>query len=923
MRPATIGPFKIERELGRGGMGEVYLARDSRLDRQVAIKALPAHLAQDPDRLARFQREARVLASLNHPGIGAIYGLEEVGERQYLILEFVEGETLADRLSNGPIPVDESLSLAKQIAEALEVAHEKGVIHRDLKPANVMVTPDGAVKVLDFGLARTADAAGSTAAIGATDSPTLPIQSPTIPGAIMGTAGYMSPEQARGKPVDKRSDIFSFGCVLYEMLTGAGPFPGETATDSLGAILHREPDWTRVPAATPVRAHEVVRNCLAKDRRNRLQDIGDARLELERAISGQEWVSTTRGERATRLSPLRWSLVTVAGAALLCAGWIVGRSLQSPVAAPPAPSFHVSSAIPAEPQFGGIIGIAPDARYVVYLAWHQLEADSAKPDGVLVVRRLDRDETQVIEMTEGARDAALSPDGRWIAFIAAKDRTDTEYTLKKVALDDGQPSRIAETICQLPPDGEYVICWSSDREVAIAAVARRRILVVSASGGEPRVVLQEEHSNDADAIAILQPLVAGKSILVTRSSVAGETYANRTEVVDLVTGKLTPLLANAGPAQLVAGEYIVARRNENSLIAARLDPDKLQIVGDPVTVWSSINSCGSFSISANGMLAISTWSYDLSSRQLIWLDEHGEPQPVDVPARAYGRIKVSPDGGRVATYLHSGSFAAFPTELWIQDLSRRTFTKLSTQAPSSDFIWSNDGQRLVYDCVTNDEVSIWERRADGSGDAVKIYASPGDQGITQPSAWSPDGKTLAVVQNVQMSNNLDVLMLEREGDGPTWKATPYLNSPASESQLRFSPDGKWVMFGSFETGRSELLVQRFTGAGSGAQDAASGRVQISTNGAAGSGWWNPNGKEIRYIAADRQVMSVEVTTEPTFSASLPKVLFSLQDLKFGTGSWAPGGRVMVVQEGENEYTPRLDLVVNFLEEMQAKLDAAE
>lgn len=289
MHPANIGPYQIQRELGRGGMGEVFLARDTRLDRDVAIKALPAHLAADPDRLARFQREAKALAALNHPGVGAIYGLEEAGGHQYLVLEYIEGETLLDRLGSGPIPVDEAMSIARQMAEALEAAHEKGIVHRDLKPGNVMVTPEGVVKVLDFGLARTAEGPmSSTSLPAAADSPTMPVHSPTIPGAIMGTAGYMSPEQARGKPVDKRSDIFSFGCVFYELLTGSGPFPGETVTDSLGAILHRDPEWDLLPKSTPPRVRELLRNCLVKDRRNRLHDIGDARLELDRAIAGHE-----------------------------------------------------------------------------------------------------------------------------------------------------------------------------------------------------------------------------------------------------------------------------------------------------------------------------------------------------------------------------------------------------------------------------------------------------------------------------------------------------------------------------------------------------------------------------------------------------------------------------------------------------------
>ncbi|MBX3378937.1 MAG: serine/threonine protein kinase [Phycisphaeraceae bacterium] len=365
MHPAAIGPFNIERELGRGGMGVVYLATDNKLDRQIAIKALSADFAGDPDRLARFQHEAKVLASLNHPGIAAIYGLEEANGHQYLILEYVAGESLADWLAKGPMPIDESLNLARQIATALEVAHEKGVIHRDLKPGNVMVTPDGVVKVLDFGLARTADGKPSTTtAPVATDSPTVisPARfahSPTIPGVIMGTAGYMSPEQARGKPVDKRSDIFSFGCVLYEMLTGAQPFRGETVADAIGATLHKESDLSLLPPGTPRRVRDLLTNCLAKDRKDRLHDIGDARLELERAIGGQEWLSAAAAPGVRKTS--RSLAVGAACALTLLAGgigWLLASQFTPrPPSAPVAPpqTFYVSTSLPSKPPYSGLV----------------------------------------------------------------------------------------------------------------------------------------------------------------------------------------------------------------------------------------------------------------------------------------------------------------------------------------------------------------------------------------------------------------------------------------------------------------------------------------------------------------------------------------------------------------------------------------
>lgn len=904
-------------------MGEVFLARDSRLDRDVAIKALPTHLGGDPDRLARFQREAKALAALNHPGVGAIYGLEEAGGHQYLVLEYIEGETLMDRLGSGAIPVDEALSIARQMAEALEAAHEKGIVHRDLKPGNVMVTPEGVVKVVDFGLARTADGPmSSTSLPAAADSPTMPVHSPTIPGAIMGTAGYMSPEQARGKPVDKRSDIFSFGCVFYEMLTGSGPFPGETVTDSLGAILHRDPEWELLPKSTPPRVRELLRNCLVKDRRNRLHDIGDARLELDRAIAGHEWAHGAVSSSASK-GPWRAVVGALGAIGLLGAGWLLATAMNPSSAPAPAQSFHVSTTVPAKPRFSYIVGIAPDARFVVYKAWNEQTAESTTPGGVLLVRRLDRDETKVIDGTEGAIDAALSPDGRWIAFAAARDIAHTKVALKKIALDNGRAVGTAEALCDLPPGGGMSLCWSSDREILIATAWQRTILAVPASGGEPRVVVREEQSKGIDNWGAINPLVPGKSVLASRWALVGQTIKERTEVVDLVTGTRTPLLDNAGGTQVVGGRYLVARRNQNTMIAQRFDTGTLELIGDPVTVWSGKGSSSNFFVSDNGTLVMTASSGDISGRRLGWLEEQGQMQPIGAPARSYGSIAVSPDGGRVGINLDSQDESEISSDLWIYDISRRTFGRIPTQAGAWEFVWSRDGQRIAYSSVSKDEFSIWEQRADGSGEAVKIHVSPSTQILALPMSWSPDGKTLAIIQVDFTTNNEDVLMLEQEAGGATWKATPYLNSAAGEHALGFSPDGKWVMFCSTESGRHELYVQRFGGAASGAADARSGRVQVSTTGHDGVSWWSPDGKEIRYIDGDKQVMSVQVQTEPTLSLSVPKVLYSMKDFELRSYSWGPDGRLLVAVLGENERADKADLVVNFMSEVRAKLGEEE
>jgi Tol biopolymer transport system component len=939
--PATIGPYHIIRELGRGGMGVVHLARDARLDREVAIKGMPDALAADADRLARFQREAKVLASLNHPNIGGIHGLEEADGRHYLILEYIEGQTLAERLTRGPIPLDESLAIAKQIAEALEVAHEKGVVHRDLKPGNVMVTPDGGAKVLDFGLARTGEApSSSTNAAAIADSPTVtmpaargkPVHSPTIPGVIMGSAGYMSPEQARGKPVDRRSDIFSFGCVLFEMLSGEQPFGGETTTDALGAILHREPEWQQLPPSTPPRVRELLSNCLAKDRRNRLHDIGDARLQIERTLAGHEWVSAA----ASSPVPHRTRLLAVGAACVLAllaggVGWVLASRVSRPALVAPAQTFHVSTTVPSKPAFRTLVGLSPDTRFLVYTAWPELEPDSIKPYGVLVVRCLDRDETTVIEGTEGARNAALSPDGRWVAYSCAKDRAGTKFSLKRVAMEDGRPSGKPETICDLTQGTQFTVGWASEREVVFYADADTAIYAVPTSGGEPRLVVRAERSEGLQGWDTLVPLAAGKSVLATHYWLVGEKFKVNTEAIDLASGKRTVVLPDTGSPQLtvdtVQGQTLLLtlRGDQSGLVAVRFDPTTLRTTGDPVRVWSG-SLINQFSVSSNGTLALSTRPVEFSDRRLVRLDDKGQPQPVPGPTRAFAEIAVSPDSGRVLSILDITSTDNLNAEIWVQDLARSTSTRIPIQGFARGLVWNNNGQRIVHGSYAKDEFAIWERPAGGPGEAIKMISYPAaEQLFLVPSAWSPDGKILAIVQSDMKANTGDVLMLEQEADGKAWKATPYLNSPADEHALRFSPDGKWVLFCSVESGRHELYMQPFTGAASGAKDATTGggRVQVSTNGHDGAGWWSPDGKEIRFIDADKQVVSVEVKTEPTLSVSLPKVMYSMKELKTRSGTWTPDGRAMVVLQGENESASRIDLVVNFADEMHAKMSTAK
>lgn len=458
------------------------------------------------------------------------------------------------------------------------------------------------------------------------------------------------------------------------------------------------------------------------------------------------------------------------------------------------------------------------------------------------------------------------------------------------------------------------------------------IFAVVTTGGVPRVVLREDGPRGIGGWDSFGPLVAGQSILATRVTIADQKIKVNTEVIDLATGKRTIVLPDTGGAQIVpdnvhGGSLLIAAKTDGTnLVAVRFDPATLRTMGDPVSVWSG-NLVNSFFLSSSGVLALSTRPTDPSDRRLAWLDDKGLPQPIPGPTRAFSQIVISPNGGRVLASLEVNSPGDLTSELCVQDLTRRTSTRIPIQGFATGLMWSSNGQRIVYGSFANDEFSIVDRRASGSGEEVTMYATPlAQQMYVTPSAWSPDGKTLAIVQTDINLNKSDVLMLEQEaggGAGGKWKSTPYLNSPADEHALRFSPDGKWVLFCSVESGRHELYAQRFTGTRAGAEDAKAGRVQVSTNGHDGAAWWSPDGKELRFIDGDKQVVSVEVKTEPAFSASLPKVLYSVKELKTRNFSWSPDGRLMVILEGENERASKIDLVVNFAEELRAKMGAAK
>ncbi|CAN5615154.1 hypothetical protein BH09PLA1_BH09PLA1_23730 [soil metagenome] len=775
MHAATIGSFEVIRELGRGGMGEVFLARDTKLDRQVAIKALPAHLAEDHDRLARFQREAKVLASLNHPCIGAIYGLEEADGHQYLILEYVDGETLADRLAGGAMPVDEALPIARQIAEALEAAHEKGIIHRDLKPGNVIITPDGKVKVLDFGLARTGEnVPSSSGAQMRADSPTVTspvrVPSPTIPGALMGTAGYMSPEQARGKSVDKRADIFSFGYVLYEILTGAGPFAGESVTDSLGAILHREPDWSLLPAETPFRIRELLTSCLVKDRTNRLHDIADARIAIQNAGTALEGSTA----KSSRRNWLPW-MVATACLALLA----VGLKWMQPVASLSTPAATVRSMIEITPgslidNGSGPAAISPDGRSLAFVA--------AAPDETprIWIRPLDSLTAQPLAGTESAMFPFWSPDSRNLGFFS-------NGKLRRIPAAGGSPVAVADV--DEPRGGS----WGVDGTIIYAPGPYTALMRVPETGGAPVAITElKNDSKGRETHRLPCCLPDGKHVLYTAGADIYEREIAEIRLLNLETGKSVSMLNAKSLGVYAPPGFLIFVRNA-TLMAQRLDAAAEKLVGEPVVLAEQVaiqptRMASPISVSNDGLLVYRSAS---SLSQLEWFDADGHSlRTVGEPA-TFRNIDLSGDGERATAVIERDDGKM---DLWIVDTVRGTRVLLVNDISDNSALWcpAKVGSRTITYWDATDHSHL--RETEGAmTDTILTEGFVND--------WSRDGKTISVVRQTRETRT-DIYLV----DVATKQAQPFLATNDWEEYGNFSPDGSWIAFASTRSGRMELFV---------------------------------------------------------------------------------------------------------------------
>jgi serine/threonine-protein kinase len=892
-----LGPYEIISPLGAGGMGEVYRARDTKLGRDVALKILPESFVHDPDRVARFRREAQVLASLNHPHIAAIYGLEEANNSQFLVLELVEGGTLADRLKSGPLPVEEALTVARQIADALEAAHEKGIIHRDLKPANIAFTSDNQAKVLDFGLAKALEPVAAVAG-DMTASPTITTPAMTQMGMILGTAAYMSPEQAKGRPADKRTDVWAFGCVLYEMLTGKRAFDGEDVSDTLAFVITKEPDWSTLPTNTPASIRRVLQRCVQKDRKRRLRDIGDARLELDEApVDEREGRVLLTPRMAPSLFRRPFAITAMILGVALVASALTGLFMWTLRPTTPMAVLRFPFTLPEGQTFTNpgrrMLAISPDGTQMVYVANRRLYLRS--------MAELDsRPMAGTENLTSGVTSPTFSPDGRWIAFWASADQT-----LKRIAV----PGGVAVPIC--PADNPFGVQWVKDE--IIFSQADKGILRVSASGGKPEPVVSVKEGEVVDEPQVLPD---GQTILFSIAKGTGIDRWDKAQIMaqSLKSGERKKLIQGGSDAHYVATGHLVYAIG-GSLYVVPFDLRTLSVRGGPVPILEGIRrrppggtntGTAQFSLAENGTLIYvpGPTSSSAGALSLALLDRKGTVTPLKVPDGPYATPRVSPDGKQIAYGSDDGKEAI----VWIYDLAATGAPRRLTFGGRNRFpIWSADGQWVVFQSDREGDQAIWRQRADLTG-TVERLTKP-DRGTSHvPQSWQPRGDRF-------------LFSVATENKFSLWTFSPHDRNVAPFGGVQstvaptasFSPDGRWVVYSTSDGSGQALFVQPFPATGNTFQIARSGRHPM----------WSPDGKELLFTVGVSQLSAASISTQPTFTvgnpAPTPTPGFILELPTIETNfSMTPDGRfVAVVPAGQRE--SEIQIVLNWFEELKARV----
>jgi serine/threonine-protein kinase len=877
-----LGPYEIVAPLGAGGMGEVYQAHDTKLGRDVAIKVLPEAFAHDPGRLSRFQREAKILASLNHPNIAAIYGLEEDAGRNYLVMELVPGETLADRVRReGRVPVEEALAIAKQIAEALEAAHEKSIIHRDLKPTNVKVTPEGKVKVLDFGLAK--GFADDESMSDPSNSPTLS-QAATLQGVILGTAAYMSPEQARGKTVDKRTDLWAFGCVLYELLTGKQIFTGEGITDILAAVVRAEPDWSRLTGSTPPSIRALLRRCLQKDKTLRMQAAGDARIEIQEALVAPLDAGAAPAAVAPR-SKLPWA---VAGAVAIVAVfglltiWRKARTFEQPLRSLVRLDVDLGPDVSLGSPYGADEILSPDGSRLVYVSQSRL-----------FTRRLDQPNATELTGTQGASAPFFSPDGQWVAFFS-------QGKLKKISVEGGA----AIALCDAP--GARGGSWGEDGTIIAALFGTGGLSRIPSAGGAPTPVTELLSGEITHRWP--QVLPGGKEVLFTVHTAGTAFDEANIEVMSLADHRRKALHRGGTFGRYLPSGHLVFV-NGGTLFAVPFDVDRLEVRGTPAPVLDQVEYSGGSGSAQLHFSRTGTLVYRSGGASGLvtvqWLDTAGNTLPLLATPGAYQRPRLSPDGNRLAIST---------SDIWVYEWQRDTMTRLTFgRTASINPIWSPDGRYILFEATGG---MFWTR-SDGAGKPQPLTQS---RSLQVPWSFAADGKRLAFHEiNPETGYDLWTVPVESDAGGlRAGKPEPFLQTPFDERQGSFSPDGRWMAYVSDESGSFQVCVRAFPDKG--------GKWQISNSGGRNP-LWSRNGRELFFRTEDNQIMVASYTVKgDSFVADKPRAWSEKRLANIGIASnydLAPDGKriaaLMPVETQEMQKTQNhVIFLENFFDELRRK-----
>ena len=896
---STIGPYPVLGKLGEGGMGEVYRARDLTLQRDVAIKTLPEAFLADPDRRARFEREAQTLASLNHPHIAHIYGV--IGPADggpALVMELVEGEDLAQRISRGPVPLDEALPIARQIADALQAAHDQGIIHRDLKPANVKLRPDGTVKILDFGLAKAIAPADALSGGALENSPTFTSparlrggagEGGTAIGMIMGTAPYMAPEQARGKAVDKRADIWAFGCLLFEMLTARRAFAGEDVTDTITSVLRDEPDWTLLPSALSPSIERFLRRCFAKNPRERVQDAGDLRLALDGAFDVPQTGAAASSPRGR--SRLALTAAIVLAVALLAgfAGWWLRPAPEAGdvrvrrFTVSPAPESMATATTNRD------VAISPDGALLAYMA---VEGNVRS----LYVRRLDSLASTMLRRADRYFEPFISHDSRWVAF-----NDEADLTLRKIAVTGGTPVTIASI-------GREMLgaTWGDDDTIVYATEVG--LWRVPATGGSPENILKSDGARGE--ILSWPAFLPGSKVVLYAAGSGGRVSDWTIHALDLRTGA-TKLLVRGGTNPLYSRTGHLLYVTEQTLHGVAFDAASVQTRGDPAVLQDDIAAKGSGSanvvLAGDGTLAYVAGTGPVSPRQLLWLGRDGSTESLGLPPRPYTMARLSPDGTRIVVDVRDAE-----GDLWMWDIARRGLSRFTNyDGVDGTPVWTRDGRNLVYSSTREGAMNLFIQPADGTGAPRRILGSPF---IDAAGSLTPDGRQVIFRRVTDAAAGMDVMMAPLDGSGG---AVSLIGGKGHQANGEVSPDGRWIAYESDESGLSEVYVRPFP-------DVHAARWQISYSGGY-QPLWSSDSRELFFSDPESRLNGVRISPGAEFVATAPQRINEVST--FAATVPRPfdisrdGKRFLVIQAaGGGAVSVGVTVVVHWAEELKRLTD---